>query len=64
MTQHEFDNLQPGDFDPQLARARTGRPCFTVVKKTSAGYSIKYPLPVKRTGRACTPSAWVKVVMQ
>jgi hypothetical protein len=58
MTQAQFEALKPGDLIRNWREPGGEGPVFTVIKRTAAGYSIRYPLPAKRTGRACTASAW------
>jgi hypothetical protein len=63
MTQAQFEALKPGDLIRNWREPGAGGPVFTVARKTSAGYAIQYPLPIKRTARACTASAWELVTL-
>lgn len=63
MTAAQFAALKPGDLIRNWCEPAAPGPIFTVKRRTRSGYTIAYPGPVKRTGRACTPSAWELVVL-
>lgn len=63
MTAAQFAALRPGDLIRNWREPAAPGPIYTVRHRTKSGFSIAYPLPARRTGRACTPSAWELVVL-